>query len=386
MRPSSADTDTAAATHAVFSSHATTPRDVAGAAAGPPLADPSWAPRALDRLGAEAVYKAIDDDVAFARLPAAIARAVDARSAMILWRHSDRVCEALAWSRHTRAYMDLYAARYAAIDPWVIAAIGERAFDEIIRQEDHVAPSVFEQSLFCREFLAAHGDDGVHRAGVVVRTPWGEGLVIVERGRRAPAFEASDLAPLGDAYPPLRRLLLARGEVAALRRGPKVVRDDLDALVMGSVVIGGDGHIVQSNLVADRVLSRADGLYRADNRLACADRRSAAALDAAIAAATLPRDSRDTLVEVERGGGRLAYLVSVAPMPGPFGRGRARLVFIDPDGAGGRPTIADKVSPSRRPMARSPRRGRPGTSRLIEGLGALLSSLAVWRGAQVPER
>lgn len=374
MRTSPADTDTSPAARAAVLTQPATRR---AAAAGPWRADPSWASRAADRLGAEAVYTSIHDDEAFARLPTAIARAVGARSAMILWRHSDRVCEALAWSRHARPYMDIYAAKYAAIDPWVIAAIGERAFDEVVRMEDHIPPSVFEQSLFCREFLAAHGDDAVHRAGVVVRTPWGEGLVIVERGRRAPAFEASDLAPLGEGYALLRRLLLARGEEAALRRGPKVARDDLDPLVMGSVVVGGDGHIVQVNLAADRVLRRADGLHDADNRLVCADRRSAAALDAAIAAATRPRGDRDKLVEVERGGGRLAYLVSVAPMPGPSGRGRARLVFIDPDAAGGRTTIAARRSPSRPVTARSPRRARPGTSRLLESLGALFSSLAV---------
>jgi hypothetical protein len=280
---------------------------------------------------ADIIYHALFDDRAFEGLPAALARAMGARSALIQWRHPDGVHEALAWSHYPRDFVQLYAAKYAPIDPWVAAATKAGRFNEVIRMETYVTDADFHHSRFQREFLSPHGDDTVHCVGVVFRTPWGEGLLSVQRGQSSSPFDSADLAILEECLPHMRRLLQVRGELAAHRRGPKVLRDDFDELALGAIIVGGNGLVVRMNHVADRVLRRADGLLVQGNRLICVDQRSRSGLEAAIDLATAGQRPEATAVVVERNIQALAYLVSVTPMTGGAGRGRALIVFRDPD-------------------------------------------------------
>jgi PAS domain-containing protein len=332
---------------------------------------------------ADIIYHALFDDRAFEGLPAALARATGARSALIQWRHTDGMHEVLASSHFSRDFIQLYAAKYAPIDPWVAAARA-RPFDELIRLDAHVSLAAFEDSKFHRDFLAPFGEDTYRGLGVVFGTPWGEGMVSVQRGRSSPPFDVADLALLEECLPHLRRLLQVRGELAAHRRGPKVARDAFDDLALGAILTGGDGQVVRMNHAADRVVRRGDGLLVQANRLTCADPGSRHGLEAAIDLATAGRDPAATAIVVERNFQALAYLVSVTPMTGPSGRGRALVVFRDPDpeqparrnpvgafpGLGGKSGVNGGAFPPERARALAPPRPWVGVGRTIAGLAA----------------
>jgi hypothetical protein len=348
------------------------------------------APASVDEsavVGADVIYRALFDDTAFAALPALISRATGARAAMIQWRHPDGVHEALAWSHHALDHVDLYISRYAALDPWVDAAMKARRFNTVIRLEDHVPREVFERGRFYREFVAPGGDDPIHRAGVVFRTPWGEGFVGLQRGLSDPPFDGSALSPLEACVPHLGRLMQVRGELAAGRRGPKVMRDDLDDVSLAAIVTTGDGQIVRLNLAADRVLRRGDGLVIEDNRLTCLDEGSRAGLRAALEAATIARHPAATAFIVERRQGALAYIVSVTPMTG-----RALVVLRDPDARETSFSIRLPTGPRRvrpgpgegappdRSAARVPALAVVGSPSVGRGLATWVAGLALGRG------
>ena len=290
----------------------------------------------------EAIHEALCDDQALAALPSWLARAAGARSAMLQWRHRDGVHEIIAFNHYSAASAALYAWKYAPIDPWVKAALASPRRGELLRLDDCVPAATFERSRLYREFIRPQGDDTFHATVAVFATVWGEGLLSLHRGRCEAPFSQSDIDPLSACLPHLDRLMRARGEVIARRRREQVVRDTLDGVALGAIVVGAEGQIVRANLAADQVLRRADGFRTRGSGLSCADPGSRLRLQAAVALATAPDNPMATAIPVERvvmepgAGARrerpLAYMVSVTPMPGEGDGPRAMLVFRDPDG------------------------------------------------------
>lgn len=293
------------------------------------------------RLLTQAIGEGVFDDQTLAALPAWLARAVGARSAMILWRHLDGVHEVLAFNRNTPAHVALYAWKYAALDPWLKAARASPRRAELLCLDHDVPAASFERSRLYREFIRPRGDDTFHAAVAVFDAPCGEALLCLHRGRGEAPFTQADIDPLSEDLPELARLLSACGEVVARRRREQVARDDLDGLGMGAVVVRGDGRIARMNLAADQVLRRSDGFRSRSGVLSCADPASRLRLQAALALATAPDSPMATAIPVERtpigptggdsGPRPLAYIVSVTPMPGDRERPLAMLVFRDPD-------------------------------------------------------
>lgn len=290
----------------------------------------------------EAIHEALFDDGALAALPSWLARAAGARSAMILWRHLDGVHELIAFNHHTAAFAALYAWKYAPIDPWLKAALASPRRGELLPLHDSVPVAAFDRSRLYREFIRPQGDDTFHAAVAVFATPWGEGFLSLHRSRCEAPFARSDIDPLNACLPHLDRLLRARGEEIARLRREQVVRDTLDGVALGAIVVGSDGRIARVNLAADQVLRRADGFRTKGGLLSGVDPGSRLRLQAAIALATAPDNPMATAIPVERvvigadAGARrvrpLAYMVSVTPMPAGGDGPRAMLVFRDPDG------------------------------------------------------
>src|SRR5271168_1681047 len=92
----------------------------------------------------EVIREALFADEALAALPAWLARAAGARSAMILWRHQDGVYETLAFNHFTPARAALYAYKYAAVDPLLKAARLSGRRDELLCLDDFVPVAAFE--------------------------------------------------------------------------------------------------------------------------------------------------------------------------------------------------------------------------------------------------
>ena len=283
------------------------------------------------QIRSDTIYQAIFDDEALAALPSWLARAAEARSVVIQWRHNDGAHEIMAFCHHGREFMDAYAASYAAIDPWVWIAINAPGRGEILRLDEHMTREVFENSRFAQDFLRARGDDTSHLAGVAFTTPWGRGMVCLQRGAGDRPFTAADLDGLHELAPHLDVLLRVRGETAAHRRLAMVSRDALDALALGAILARADGEVVQVNIAADTVLRRADGLRLERGRLVSPDRASDARLADALRRATATVGAESTAIAIARGADTLDYLVSVTPLAMNSGPALALVVFRDPD-------------------------------------------------------
>lgn len=291
------------------------------------------------RVPPEAIHEALLDDGALAALPACLARAAGARSAIILWRHPDSVHEVLGFSHYARGCAALYAWKYAPIDPWLKAALAAPRRGELLSMDEYVPRAAFEKTRLYREFIRPQ-DDTVHAAVAVFPSPWGEGLLSLHRGRRDGPFAASDLASLRERLLHVGCVVSARGELIAGRRRERVKRDALDDLGLGSIALNGQGRVEKINLAADRVLRRADGFTIRDGLISCVDPGSRLRLQVALSAATAPGNARARAIPVERvlagphaahrGERPLAYMVSVTPARGE-GPPSAMLVFRDPD-------------------------------------------------------
>ena len=308
----------------------------------------------------EAIQEALFDDEALAVLPAWLARAAGARSAVIQWRHADGVHEVMAFNRYTADCMALYAWKFAPFDPWVRAARAAMRRDELAPLDDLVPASAFERSRLYREFIRPQGDDTFRAAVAVFDGIGGEAIVSLHRGRREAPFAQSDIEPMSACMPHLGRVLRARGERLARRRRGQVARDDLDGVGLGQIAVDSSGRITRTNLTADQVLRRSDGFRTGAGLVSCADPGSRLRLLAALALATAPDNPIATVIPVERvvagahaerGERSLAYMVSVTPMRGEGGRPLAMLVFRDPDVPG--ESLAGRV----RAFFRSPRPG-----------------------------
>jgi hypothetical protein len=293
------------------------------------------------RVPPDAINEAIFDEQALTALPAWLARAAGARSAIIQWRHLDGVHEIMAFSHYSPERAAAYAWKYAPIDPWVKAALASPSRDALRVMDGLVPPASLDRSRFRREFSRPWGDDTAHAAVAVFDSACGDAIVSLYRGRREPPFVDADLAALGDHLPELGRLLRARGEVLGRRRQEEVRRDSLDGVALASIVVGADGHVVRVNLGADQVLRRADGLRTKDGFLCCVDPGSRLRLHEALALATAPENAVATAIPVERSATSakpaqgpkrpLAYVVSVTPLSGEGDEVLAMLVFHDPD-------------------------------------------------------
>jgi DNA-binding CsgD family transcriptional regulator/PAS domain-containing protein len=281
-------------------------------------------------IAVDTLYEGIFDDGAFAALPSHLSEAVRARATVIRWRHLDLSWEALAFNHYTAPFMRLYIETFAALDPWTDAALAQANTSQFVGLEHHVSKACFEDSSYYRLFLKPLRDDTAHCVSLALKTPCGEGLISLTRGRRAKPFSPADLAALDLMAPHLMRLLRLRGELAAHRHGARIARDTLDSLGIATIVVRGDGRIVHANAAGEAVLRRQDGLWLQDGAIGCRHPDAGPRLAAAIAAATAANHPEGSAVAIDRGAGHAPYLVDLTPLGGRFRRSMALLTFRDP--------------------------------------------------------
>ncbi len=279
-------------------------------------------------LRQETIYAAILDDEAFLALPAWLARAAGARTAMLQWRHRDGTDEVLAYSGLTPADAAAYLRRQAADDPWTAellsaAVVGETAASSAAQETWPVVSGTTTRAVTRTASRL--------EVGVAFDFTGGCGILRLGRGPHGAPFASADLDGLEEPLPHLRRLFMARGEVAARARARRVRGDDLDKVGLGSVALRADGGIASANRLADRVLCRGDGLRLSRGLVACARASDKSAFDSALAKATAMDGGGATVIEVSRNGSALPYLVSVIPHWTADGSADALLVFRDPD-------------------------------------------------------
>jgi DNA-binding CsgD family transcriptional regulator len=279
----------------------------------------------------EDIYEALFDDEVFANLPNLLSRVGGSRASIIQWRPIHHGFEALAYNYFTPEFMDLYARKYTAIDPWVVASLKTGIKNSTLRLDQYVDQNTFRSSSISQEFLRDQGDDTGHCMGAVFESSWGEGIVSVLRGRRAAPFEPEHAARLNVCVPHLRKLLQVRGELAFHRSEARLSEVALDAMALACIIVREGGRILRVNAAGDAILRRADGLFVKDGALVATDGPHRARLVRAIAAATATIQPEASAVVVDRRPDQSTYLITVTPISGKVGARTALLLFRDPD-------------------------------------------------------
>ena len=286
----------------------------------------------------EAIYEALVDDEAFARLPTLLATAAEARSGLLQWRHADDDYEILAYSYFTPEFI----AKLPEVlpqDPWMIAALGQP--NRMLRLDRLVSVKAFENSIPYNELIRPSGDDTARCMAMVVQTPWGTGVTSVHRGRLESAFDTDDQARMAASLRHLIPVLRVRGQLAASQRELRLAKGVAERLAFAVMTVAPDGRILTLNPAADEVVARADGLVSVLGRLTAADFGAGQRLAAAITRATTSRQPSASAVVVERDAEKPAYNINVTPLILGQGAARAMVVLRDPDFVD--PSLGDRL-------------------------------------------
>ena len=286
-------------------------------------------------IASEEIYDSIFDDEAFRHLPGRLAKAFDARSAVIGWHYGDGGMSMLGHSGYwsDKHVLD-YVHTHVAIDPWTQAAIQDGRLNSTINMEELVSPSDFESSQFYNEFLRGIGDDTFRCIGVYAANKWGKGMVSVHRGRTQPSFDAEVVKRMDVSARDVRRMLSLRGKYAALERNLLSREAMLDAAAPPSMLLDATGRLLYANSRGEAILRRASPLFVKSGIVHAQSLADTKQLNVAVQDACRPLSPTASSLRM-RWEAQDPIAVSVVPFNDPA-RGRTALLLFDSAAASGR--------------------------------------------------
>lgn len=269
-----------------------------------------------ERIRTEQIYDAAVDDEAFAHLPALMAKALGARSAVLHWQASAEGCggEFADTGYFTQDHMAEYDRHFSHCDLWSQAVKLPSLANRGWNCEQLISPAVFETSRIYNEWIRPMGDDTARGLGAVIHGPWGSGEVGFHRGRRQGAFDDDCVKMLNDQLGHLRRMLNIRARLAGSERGRRMAESSLDALGDGVMSLSIRGRLLHANAAAERILRRGDGLCLSSGQLSARSAGDQSALRSALLRAGAPEEAEASGLLVSRtsGGNYIVSLLSVS--------------------------------------------------------------------------
>ena len=164
------------------------------------------------------IYEAVLDADSFAELPNDLAAITGARSCWMLWQDPQARFSVDAHSGHWDAgALRFYAEHGAESDPLIAASHRPGVINHFGRATDVVGMDRFLGSAFYNEHVRKEGSDTYWVAGASFDTVWGTGTIGLHRSRGMGDFDAAVMARLSRLAPHLRRCLVLRSEIGALR-------------------------------------------------------------------------------------------------------------------------------------------------------------------------
>ena len=286
---------------------------------------------AMNALCSDLIYEALFDEEVLFQMPDLIAKAANARSAMVAWTYPDLQVQEIFWSYFPRAMLEQYCSVWVHHDPYIPAGMKPHRMNRIFLANEDVPVARLVHQPFFEDFTVKAGDDTLHCMGGVFTSPLVTGHLGIQRGRRAEPFTETELEMLRPHARDIGRLLKIRGQLMSADQQVRDVSSALDALSLAAARVSRDGRVITANTSAELVFRREDGFVVKQGRLVVRDSASARALGHAVSMATASEASRASWVTVERGAERSPYYLSVAPVRG-GGAGRSALIlFKDPD-------------------------------------------------------
>ena len=275
------------------------------------------------------IYASITDEEAYARLPAALAAATQARGAILI--EFDAGLNPYGFSRHGitddqhARFMELGLAEH---DVWTQAIAAPAQFDRAVLCERHIDADRFRQTVFYNELFRPFGDDTARCLGVVLRREEGFMSLGLHRAYGQRPFDEQEAHIVDGLTPHLRRLSDIRSRLGAADRRLAVLKAALDETPGALLILGGDGRLRHANAKAERLLGTRSGLLFQAGRVLPVDPAAAARFEQAVrTAATRTGDQGDAMYLRLPNGAKLRVIV--APLTGVVSG--ALVMIDDPD-------------------------------------------------------
>lgn len=288
---------------------------------------------ASKQLTADEIYDALLDDDLFDALPLRLAQAYGGRSTLIHWHYADNDASVLAHSGYfSDTQLAVYTRDFASLDPWAAAAVRWQRPNRAMDLETLVPLDCFTRTHFFNDYVREMGDDTARCMGVVVRNGFGQGMIAIQRGKSQREFTARQVAGMDIAAAHLRRVLAVRGKLCGVERRLGRVRQMLDALPQGALLVRSDGRVLEANAAAEAMLLEGRLLHMRSGRIGARQREPQllAAINHACdsrarTASAVPLDNAGALVTVspvsdDNGLPSAMLLVSGEPAPGSLSR------------------------------------------------------------------
>jgi len=262
------------------------------------------------------IYDSMADDVAFARLPKALAAVTRARSGLILDHDPDfRVND---YEHHyysaelTSRYM---AGGFDTQDVWTRVVVSQK-LDQILLLEDFVDATQFRQTFIYNELFRHCGDDAARCMAVMMPRKSGFMSFAVHRAFGDHRFNARDAQVMSKLLPHLRRLVEMRDLLGATADREALARATLDTLASALLITDASGRIRIANAGGEDLLQAQSGIRQKAGRLTTLDPRQSDRFAAAIRSAALRIGRHGDVLDLPRGEGMSPLRVLIAPLAG----------------------------------------------------------------------
>ncbi|MCJ2182866.1 helix-turn-helix transcriptional regulator [Novosphingobium sp. 1949] len=274
------------------------------------------------------LYAACDDDAAFHALPSVIARACDARSAIVLPAAGAGAAPAMA-SYFDPAAFQRYLDQFASIDPWrpAFAALHARGQGGAQALDALVPPEEFQRSTMYNELFRPIGDDTGRAMGILAPPPAHGSVIAAHRAARDKPFEPRDTQRLDAIAPHVARVLRLRGLLMAERAAGLHLKDLAEASGRAILALDTTLKVLALTDAARDLLEQRDGLALAGGHLVCDSPPLARSLKAGVHAVTSRQGEARTAFACPRPSG--SGPLHLALHPAASGPARHALLLID---------------------------------------------------------
>ena len=260
------------------------------------------------------LYEAVEDDEAYARLPAMVAEIVGARSGNIQRMDRSGIISVQNFSYYDDAIIEDYAARFSGeLDIWTQAGLASGILNRAVPVDDILPESVFRASPMWNDFFRFHGDDTGHSLGMVHEL---DGTIMASSFHRAwsaGAFSQAEAARLDRISTDLHRIYRAREAMRGYAEQSARLTGMLDAHQDFVILVDISTRLVEASPAAMQVLRAGDGVALRRSRFAVADLNALAGIRQAVVNTINRRIGGRTTFLAPRPSGKAPWRIMVLP-------------------------------------------------------------------------
>lgn len=215
----------------------------------------------------DAFYAAIEDEGAFRALPEHIARACEARSAVVIDLGTDGAACEIEANHWDKDLLAVYRSEFMADDPWTAAALTMGKFGTAVALDGVLPPEEFVSTPIYNDLFRPAGDDTARCLGVLPVLGRTGLMMAAHRPARDLAFTPDDEHRMDEVYGHVRRILDLRRVLADQRAQSLRLQDLADGSGQAIVRVDAALRIVALSAPAQALFDKRDGIVVHQGRL-----------------------------------------------------------------------------------------------------------------------